>query len=249
MPTRLQPVARGGVGVRLLGCQFVCPLPPPSLFLSPCQLANMATKKEICCPLGMSCYLTSLSQSNIYCRPPIPSPITPSTSFCHPSFQFPPICPPGNEHCNHTLGGGCCPDGTTCALEGCVDVIEFVYPPVGAAQTTSMTPECQHACADELESAGTSIHDEHIGSIMLSASSTTSGLGVTTPVALQPAAWTVTVTGSKTGEVCDPSSVATTAGVPASGAARLGHGLPIWGFLGGYRITAWFWLLLVAVLF
>ncbi|KAB5585946.1 hypothetical protein GE09DRAFT_1277382 [Coniochaeta sp. 2T2.1] len=205
------------------------------------RMGVVEKESEICCLRGMSCYLTSLSQSNIYCRPPIPSPITPSTPFCHPSFQFPPVCPPGNKHCDHTLGGGCCPEGTTCVPDGCVKVIEFVYPPAGAA-STSMTPECQHACKDGLEATGTGAPSDLVetGVKVPAASSST--------VALQPAAWTATVTGSKTGEVCDPSSVAATTGGPASGAARRGHELPSWGFFGGYVVVVSFLVSLGGVL-
>lgn len=155
---------------------------------------RLTSIQEICCPSGMSCYLTALSVSNIYCRPPLSEPITQSQPGCHPTFEYPPICQASTQHCNTTQGGGCCPVGTTCTAEGCTDVIEFVFPPP-------------------------------ISSDLLPTSSTVPDPGVTAGTGmLQPATWTVTVTGSKTGEVCDQSAMAT-AGVP-SGAERRNDSFP-----------------------
>lgn len=160
--------------------------------------------QEICCPPGMSCYLTALSISNIYCRPPLPAPITQqSQPGCHPTFEHPPTCQAGTQQCNNTQGGGCCPLGTTCTPEGCADVIEFVFPSPATAPAAS---------PGLLPTSSTSSSDTALA---------TSGAGT-----LQSATWTVTVTGSKTGEVCDQPAVAT-AGV-ASGAVRRAC-IPGWG--------------------
>jgi len=139
-------------------------------------------------------------------------PISQTQPGCHPTFEFPPICQPGTQHCNSTLGGGCCPLGTTCAAEGCTDVIEFVYPRPEATSTLP-TAACEElGCEERLEFTVTSL---------LPTGSAVPDPGVTPATGtgmLQPATWTVTVTGSKTGEICNPSAMAT-AGV-ASGAAR-----------------------------
>jgi hypothetical protein len=179
----------------------------------------------------MSCYLTALSDSNIYCRPPMSAPITQSQPGCHPSFKYPPICQSGMQHCNHTLGGGCCPLGTSCTVDGCTDVLEFVFPsgnpsPADAARSQPLEPSdgdvggCK-GVADVVELLS---HDQ------FPTSSTVPNSGVATQTGTwQPATWTVTVTGSKTGEVCDASAM-TTAGV-ASGAVRR---MPLLGSAWGH---------------
>ncbi|KAH8907135.1 hypothetical protein BR93DRAFT_978619 [Coniochaeta sp. PMI_546] len=155
----------------------------------------------------MSCYLTALSVSNIYCRPPLPEPITQAQPGCHPTFEYPPICQAGTQHCNYTQGGGCCPLGTMCTTDGCADIIEFVFP----------APETASAAACEV--VGCPDVPQLISPGLLPTSSTLSDPGVATGSGtLQPATWTMTVTGSKTGEICDQSAMAT-AGV-ASGALK-----------------------------
>jgi hypothetical protein len=162
----------------------------------------------------MSCYLTALSVSNVYCRPPLSAPITQSQPGCQLTFENPPICQAGTQHCNYTQGGGCCPLGTTCVPEGCTDVIEFVFP---APETASAAVSTVPAGACEVD--GCRVGSELISPGLLPTSSTVSDPGVATGTGtLQPATWTVTVTGSKTGEICDQSAMATV-GVP-SGALR-----------------------------
>jgi hypothetical protein len=143
---------------------------PAPLSVVVAQTDKTSTQQEICCPPGMSCYLTALSISNIYCRPPLNgSTDKPQPGSCHPTFASPPVCQPGTQHCNETEGGACCPLDTACAPGGCVRALTFEYPPPTAGTT-----------------------------------------------ALPSATWTVTVTGSKTGEVCQ--AVAT--GDVTSGAVK-----------------------------
>jgi len=169
----------------------------------------------------MSCYLTALSDSNIYCRPPLSAPITQSQPGCHPSFAYPPICQPGTQHCNHAQGGGCCPLETTCTTEGCTDIIEFVFPSAGA-KFASIAKSAHPIPADcAVDGCAGRYVPELMAHDLLPTSSTIPNSGVVTTsstASWEPATWTVTVTGSKTGEVCDASAMAT-AEVP-SGAGR-----------------------------
>lgn len=184
-------------------------------------------QKEICCPPGTSCYLTALSISNIYCRPPMVGPISQGQPGCHPTFQFPPICLGGTQHCNYTQGGGCCPLGTRCTTDGCTDVVEFVFP---SPSTTKSASTAQSLACDL---AGCEGVKGKIKDGILPTSSLVPHTGMvagTGTEVLQPATWTVTVTGSKTGEVCDPSAVATT-GVASDARRRI---IP-----PGWRIDGW----------
>lgn len=171
-----------------------------------------------------------------------------SLTRCRPTFEYPPICQASHQHCNYTQRGGCCPLGTTCAAEGCTDVIEFVFPVPGTSFASAAATTPQRAASCEVDGCGDA--PELLSHGLLPTSSTMSD-----PAAVaagtgmwKPATWTVTVTGSKTGEVCDQSATAT-AGF-RSGAVRLlsGSGWPADGSPMSAVLVAGFLVLAVGVL-
>ncbi|CAM1509970.1 Fc.00g003050.m01.CDS01 [Cosmosporella sp. VM-42] len=80
--------------------------------LEDCQLFN---KPFFCCPPTMLCHESKWSPSGLYCCD--------DEEKCIVSKEHIPSCIGKTTGCGQELGGGCCPHGTTCSPNGCLETI------------------------------------------------------------------------------------------------------------------------------
>ncbi|RSL63930.1 hypothetical protein CEP54_004975 [Fusarium duplospermum] len=73
-------------------------------------------KPNFCCPPLQVCHETKWSPSGIYCCA--------MTDECIVSEEHPATCLANTTQCGRELGGGCCPEGTTCSPDGCLQQLE-----------------------------------------------------------------------------------------------------------------------------
>ncbi|KAF8858914.1 hypothetical protein BDZ45DRAFT_590465 [Acephala macrosclerotiorum] len=71
----------------------------------------------ICCPVEMTCYSASFTNSGIYCCNS-----TNSLFECEVTKAHPPQCMASLVECSKETGGGCCPSTLECTPNGCVHV-------------------------------------------------------------------------------------------------------------------------------
>jgi hypothetical protein len=88
----------------------------------------------MCCPIGMNCHSTTITTSGLICCPP-----DAPASQCQVS-NLPPKCPSNSQECSADVGGGCCPDGTACSPNGCIEFLgSGTPPPTTSTITTTYT--------------------------------------------------------------------------------------------------------------
>jgi hypothetical protein len=104
-----------------------------------------SSKQNIHCPRDSGCFATDFTPSGIYCDTPPPS----RHDGLHnhecviPGDQQPPSCAWGTDQCPSSLGGGCCPGNTTCAVVGCLRVLratEGFFQNVATHQRSAINP-------------------------------------------------------------------------------------------------------------
>jgi hypothetical protein len=64
----------------------------------------------------MFCYPTPFTPSKIFCCN------STSKSDCHSSNAYPPKCLNNTFECSKETAGGCCPHGTICVSNGCIEI-------------------------------------------------------------------------------------------------------------------------------
>ncbi|CAG8979313.1 hypothetical protein HYALB_00002436 [Hymenoscyphus albidus] len=79
-----------------------------------CEAFN---QPHICCPVGTHCFEAQFTPSMIVCCRSF------SFSHCDYSASKPPTCISGTIQCSADTGGGCCPVGTVCSPNGCIQVL------------------------------------------------------------------------------------------------------------------------------
>ncbi|KAM5342969.1 hypothetical protein ACJ41O_013935 [Fusarium nematophilum] len=72
-------------------------------------------KPNLCCPPLKVCHETEWSPSGIYCCG--------MSDECIVSEEQPATCVANTTQCGRELGGGCCPEGTTCSPDGCLQIL------------------------------------------------------------------------------------------------------------------------------
>jgi len=65
----------------------------------------------------MTCFHTSTTYDQIFCC----KPDTPKGD-CSTGLSGPPKCLPGTIECSQAMGGACCPIGTSCSPNGCIEI-------------------------------------------------------------------------------------------------------------------------------
>ncbi|CZR53061.1 uncharacterized protein PAC_02939 [Phialocephala subalpina] len=144
--------------------------------------ARLILSQAICCPVGMTCYAASFTNSGIYCCNS-----THSLFECELTKAHPPQCMASLAECSSETGGGCCPSSLECTPNGCVHVNNASI--ISSPSTVPIS-----------SSSGSS------QSTQVSASTTSNSLGtpitVTSTIVQVPAA---TVTLAKEGEIAQAS--------------------------------------------
>ncbi|KAF5004483.1 hypothetical protein FDECE_9026 [Fusarium decemcellulare] len=74
-------------------------------------------KPNFCCPPLQVCRKTKWSPSGIYCCA--------MSDECIVSEEHPATCAANTTQCGRELGGGCCPEGTTCSPDGCLETAKL----------------------------------------------------------------------------------------------------------------------------
>lgn len=100
------------------------------------SVRSLTMIQYICCPVGMSCFPSRYTNSDVVCCNG-----TSGSTGCTESSSNRPKCAPATVACSEDLGGGCCSDGSTCSPNGC---IEFdgspAPPPITSVITTTISP-------------------------------------------------------------------------------------------------------------
>ncbi|KAK7751018.1 hypothetical protein SLS62_007003 [Diatrype stigma] len=104
----------------------------------------------ICCPVGLACFETEFSPSGIVCCG-VDDP-------CDVTEDSPATCVEYTVPCKRSQGGGCCPQGTDCSPEGCVDVY-LAAPGLQSTLpgTTAITTATTTTAARTVPTTGTSL--------------------------------------------------------------------------------------------
>jgi hypothetical protein len=76
----------------------------------------LTVSKDICCPIEMACFTASFTPSHIVC-------CANTSSHCDYPDSKPPECLAGRIQCSADAGGGCCPEGTSCSPNGCIQAL------------------------------------------------------------------------------------------------------------------------------
>jgi hypothetical protein len=83
----------------------------------------------------MVCHSTPYTTSGTFCCNS-----TDSDNECQASATNPPRCPSASFQCTEDVGGGCCPDGTACSPDGCIEFEGSGTPaPITSIITTTRT--------------------------------------------------------------------------------------------------------------
>lgn len=89
----------------------------PVSYCSSFSCTLLTCSQAICCPVDMTCYAASFTNSGIYCRNS-----TNSEFECELTKAHPPQCMASLVECSPETGGGCCPSASECTPNGCVHV-------------------------------------------------------------------------------------------------------------------------------
>ncbi|OBS27560.1 hypothetical protein FPOA_01502 [Fusarium poae] len=90
--------------------------PPSQTRCAQLQDCQAFSRPDICCSPLKVCHHTQtrFSPSGIYCCA--------QSDECIVDDEHPAACAVNTTQCGRDLGGGCCPDGTMCAADGCLNV-------------------------------------------------------------------------------------------------------------------------------
>ncbi|VTO84598.1 unnamed protein product [Fusarium graminearum] len=90
--------------------------PPSQVCGAQLQDCQAFPRPDIYCPPLTVCHHTKtrISPSGIYCCA--------QSDECIVDEEHPAVCAVNTTQCGRDLGGGCCPDGTMCAPDGCLSI-------------------------------------------------------------------------------------------------------------------------------
>jgi hypothetical protein len=80
--------------------------------------SSLTICQDICCPITTSCFSVPFTPSGILCCNAT------SLKFCDYSSHNSPSCVAGTTQCSALAGGGCCPNGTLCSQNGCIQFLD-----------------------------------------------------------------------------------------------------------------------------